>query len=108
MLDTDRDAMPAITSPASRFREFREHAGLSHDEAAVQMGISSPSVWDIESFEDELSSCYSPSELQQFARVLGVRPVAFFGAETSESAVSVAELVRMIHEQCRSRSMTLE
>jgi transcriptional regulator with XRE-family HTH domain len=100
--------MPAITSPASRFPEFRERAGLSHDEAAVQMGISSPSVWDVESHEDELSSCYSPSELRRFAGVLGVRPVDFFGAQTLESPVSATELVRLIYDQCRSRGASLE
>jgi transcriptional regulator with XRE-family HTH domain len=100
--------MPAITSPASRFREFRERAGLSPDEAARQMGISAPSVWDIESVDDELSSVYSPSELQRFARVLAVRPIEFFGAQTSELPVSAVELVRLIHEQCRSRGVSLE
>src|SRR6266404_2011966 len=98
--------MPATSSPASRFREFRERAGLSNDEAAQQMGISSPSVWDIESFADELSSCYSPSQVQQFCRVLGVRPSVLFGIETTEPPVSASDLVRLIHEQCRSRGVT--
>jgi hypothetical protein len=72
------------------------------------MGISSPSVWDIESCDDEISECYSPSQVRQFCRVLGVRPCELFGVETVESPVSAAELVRLIHEQCRSRGVTLE
>jgi len=100
--------MPAVKSPASRFREFRERAGLSHDEAAQQMGISSPSVWDIESFEDELSSCYSPSEVQHFSRVLGVHAVELFDAKILDSPISAVELVRLIHEQCRLRAVSLE
>ena len=100
--------MPATTSPALRFREFRERAGLSHDEAARQMGISSPSVWDIESCEDELSSSYSPSELQQFARVLGIRPAEFFGTQVSEPPVSAVEFVRLIREPCTLRGVSLE
>jgi hypothetical protein len=99
--------MSVVTSPGSRFRDCRERADLSHDDAARLMGITSPSVWDIESHDDELSSCYSPSEVQQFCRVLGVRPIELFGVEITESAVSAAELVRLIHEQCRSRSVTL-
>jgi DNA-binding XRE family transcriptional regulator len=99
--------MTTIKSPASRFREFRERAGLSHEEAARQMGVASPAVWDIEGFENELSSCYSPSQVQQFARVLGVRPVELFGTEVA-SPVSAIELVRLIHEQCRSRGVSLE
>src|SRR3954466_15160933 len=100
--------MPPIMSPMYRFRLFCERAGLSHDEAARQMGISSPSVWDIESCDDELSACYSPREIQEFCRVLGVRPSDLFSAENTESPVSAAELVRLIHEQCRSRGVTLE
>ncbi len=100
--------MPAAASPHFRFREFRERAGLSHDEAARLMGISSPSVWDIESDGDELSNCYSASQVQQFCRVLGIRPGELFEVETVESPVSAAGLVRLIYEQCLSRDVTLE
>jgi transcriptional regulator with XRE-family HTH domain len=100
--------MPATRSPGFRFREFRQRAGLSHDEAARKMGISSQSVWDIESCEDELSECYSPSQVRQFCRVLGIPPAELFGVETTESPVSAAELVCLIHEQCRSRGVTIE
>jgi transcriptional regulator with XRE-family HTH domain len=100
--------MPATMSPEFRFREFRERAGLSHDEAARQMDISSPSLWDIENCEGELSACYSPSQVRQFCRVLGVRPGELFGVETEEPPVSAAQLVRLIHEQCHSRGVTLE
>ena len=95
-------------SSASRFQQLRERAGLSHSEVADQMGLSSSCLWDIEDHEDELTSCYSPSDLRQFARVLGVRPVDFFGGNTSESPVSATELARLIEEQCRSSSMSLE
>ena len=100
--------MTSVESPASRFRQYRERAGLSHDDAARQMGISSPSVWDIESHDGELSSCYSPKEVWQFCRVLGVRAVDLFGGPPSEAPISAAELVRLIHEQCRIRGVSLE
>jgi transcriptional regulator with XRE-family HTH domain len=100
--------MIATTSPEFRFREYRERAGLSHDEAAQQMGITSPAVWDIESCEDEISECYSPSQVRQFCRVLGIRPIELFGGEITGSPISAVELVRLIHEQCRSRGVTLE
>lgn len=99
--------MPATTSPEFRFREFRERAGLSHDEAAQQMGISSSCIWDIEGCEDELSDCYSPAQVRQFCRVLGISPSQLFGVETAGSPVSAAELVGLIYEQCRSRGVTL-
>jgi transcriptional regulator with XRE-family HTH domain len=100
--------MPDIDSLASRFREFREGAGLSHDEAAQKMGISPPCVWDLESYEDELLTVYSPLDVQRFARVLGVRPIDFFGEESTEPPVTVDELVRLIHEECRVRKVSLE
>jgi len=100
--------MTATTSPEIRFREFRERAGLTHDDAARQMGISSPAVWDIESCDNEISECYSPSEVRQFCHVLGVHPSELFGVKTAEPPVSATELVRLIHEQCQSRGVTLE
>jgi hypothetical protein len=46
--------------------------------------------------------------VHRFSLVLGVRPIQLFGADTSEASVSADELVRLIHEQCRSRAVTLE
>ena len=100
--------MPAADLNKFRFREFRERAGLSPDDAAQQMGVSSPSVWDIETCENDLSECYSPSEVQRFCRVLGVRPSELFAVEISEPAVSAVELKGRIHEQCHVRGVTLE
>jgi transcriptional regulator with XRE-family HTH domain len=62
----------AATSPHIRFRKARERASLSQEEVASQTGISFESIWDIESFEGELSSCYSPKEVQQLCGVLGI------------------------------------
>ncbi|HEX2749552.1 MAG TPA: helix-turn-helix transcriptional regulator [Verrucomicrobiales bacterium] len=100
--------MPATHSPKDRFRILRERAGLSPGDAARAMGLSSPSLWDIESYDDEISSCYSPAQVQKFCRVLGAHPSALFAVETVESPVSAAELARLIHEQCESRGVTLE
>jgi hypothetical protein len=72
------------------------------------MGISSPCVWDIESYEDELASCYSPCEVRRFCEALGVRPGELLGVTTTESAVSARELVKGIHAECRKRRMTIE
>ena len=72
------------------------------------MGISSTSDWDIETCENDLSECHSPSEVQRFCRVLGIRPRELFAVEISEPAVSAVELKDLIHEQCRARGVTLE
>ena len=96
-----------MNSTALRFREFRERVGLSHEEAARQMGISTPSVWDIESVEHELY-CYSSAEVRRFCQVLGIRPGELLGVETEEPPVSAVELVSLIQQQCHSRGITLE
>ncbi|MCX7009320.1 MAG: helix-turn-helix transcriptional regulator [Kiritimatiellaeota bacterium] len=100
--------MSAASLVASRFREFRERAGLSPDEAAKQMGISAPCVWDIETDADDLTCCYSLKEANRFCKVLGVHPRELFAVETVETPVSAEELVRRIHEECRFRGVTLE
>ena len=100
--------MSATKFPGIRFREYRERAGLTHEDAAHQMGISSSCVWDIESCDDEIADCYSPSDVQQFCRVLGVRPIDLFGGEAEGPPVSETELVRLIHEKYRSLGITLE
>jgi transcriptional regulator with XRE-family HTH domain len=98
--------MTSTTSQASRFREIRERAGLTRDEVANSLLISGPSVWDIETHDDELSSCYSPRQVQKLCQVLRVRPAELLGIETAGSPISAAELVRLIHEQCRSCGVT--
>jgi transcriptional regulator with XRE-family HTH domain len=98
--------MPEATmSISKRFRELRQRAGLSENEAGQQMGVS---VWDIEAVEDELTSCYSPAELRKFCQVLSARPSELFHITTSEPAVSAAELVSLIRAECQKRGVTLE
>jgi hypothetical protein len=96
------------TIPRLRFREARERLRLSPDEVATRSGVSSPSIWDLEEIEGELTSNYSPRDLQHLCRVLGIRPVELFGGELSEPPVSADELARLIHDECRSRGITLE
>jgi len=98
----------SATEPHLRFREARERAGLSADEMAGRCDLSIAQLWDIESFEGDLTSCYSPNELRRFCQILGIRPVELFGGEISERAVPATELAQRIHEECRSRGITLE
>lgn len=96
------------TSLACRFQKFREQAGLTKDQAADQMGISLACLWDLETHDDEISCCYSPSEVRAFCRVLGIVPNELFGVDNAGPAVSAPELVELIHQECRWRGVTLE
>ncbi|HLN27395.1 MAG TPA: hypothetical protein VK395_06600 [Gemmataceae bacterium] len=71
------------------------------------MGLSLVELQDIESCEDELSSCYSPAQVQQLCKVLGIHPAELFGRAT-EPPISAAELVTATLEECRSRGIPLE
>lgn len=95
-------------APHLRFREARERLGLSPDEVAARSGVTDAGIWDIEAFEGDLTCCYSPRDVQQFCRVLGIRPVELFGAGISEPPISPKELVLLIHTECRSRGVALE
>ena len=95
-------------APHLRFREARERRGLSPDEVAAQSGVSDAGIWDIEACEGDLTCCYSPRDVRRFCQVLGIAPAELFGEPISEPAISAGELVRLIHEECRSRSITLE
>jgi transcriptional regulator with XRE-family HTH domain len=93
-------------SISTRFREYRERAGLSHDEAASMMGISGPCVWDIETHEEEIGSCYSVADVQRFCGVLGIQPRELFGFEAASPSLSAHEIAVLIREHCRSRGIT--
>lgn len=100
--------MPESASPAARFKAFREHSGFSQEALAAQLKLSSPCIWDIESVEGELAACYSPTQVSDFATVLGVRPVDFFGWAGSGAPVSALDLVGLIHQECDRRGVSLE
>ncbi len=69
------------------------------------MGVS---VWDIEAFEDELTTCYSPVQVRDFCRVLQAQPAELLAVNTSEPPVSAQELVGLIRGECRKRGVTLD
>ena len=99
------------TTPNLRFREARERLGLSPQEVVERsdaFDISVPGIWDIEVMEGDLTSCYSPREVQQLCKVLGIHSIDLFGDGISEPAVSAEELIHRIHDECRSRGITLE
>ena len=100
--------MTSTNPHAIRFREARERAGLSHEEAAARMGISTQSVWDIESHDTELESCYSPANIQRFCQVLAISPPELFGIQVASPAISVKDLVTLIRDYCQAGGLNLE
>jgi hypothetical protein len=101
---------PEITSVASRFRQFRERVGLSHDQVAAQVGleIGASCIWDIEADDNELASCYSSTEVQLFCHLLRITPAELFGIQISEPPIFAEELAPLIHRECQERNITLQ
>lgn len=96
------------SAPHYRFREARERLGLSHEDVAQRCGVSTPCVWDIESYADELTTCYSAVDIRRFGKVLQIRPGEFFDDEAVAPPVLARELAERIREECRTRKITLE
>ena len=92
---------------AVRFREARERVGLYPDEAALRMGISTSSLWDIECCDNELT-IYSPTEIRRFCQILSVSPRELFGIESQAAPLTATDLATLIREHCRSRGITIE
>ena len=90
---------------SERFRELRERAGLTQEEAANRMGIS---PFHIETTDDDFTISYSVADVKRFCKVLHARPSELFGVNIAEPAVSADELVSRIHSECRKRGVTME
>jgi transcriptional regulator with XRE-family HTH domain len=100
-------SLTPAASTSARFRAARERAGLSIAETAARVGISEASVWDLETYDDELMTLYSPAELQRFAWALSVAPRELVGTEERNDTISATELASAIREHCRARKMTV-
>lgn len=70
------------------------------------MGISSPCVWDIETHDDEIASCYSTEDVWRFCGVLGIRPRDLFGFDSTAPPLTAHELAALIREHCSLRAIS--
>lgn len=75
--------------------------------AASRMGISMPSVWDIECIDDELM-IYSAAEIGRFCQVLGMSPRELFGIELNAVPISATDLATLIREHCHTRGIAIQ
>jgi transcriptional regulator with XRE-family HTH domain len=99
--------MGSPNSNASRFREAREQAGLTVFDVAERTGLSDASVFDLESFDDELTMVYGPSDLVRIGAVLGVSPLNLLGLVPQSGVIAPAELAAAVHRYCVSSAITV-
>ena len=99
---------PDDVTHADRFRMARHQAGLSVFEFAARAGISEASAFDLESYDDEMLTVYSPADLQRFATVLGVSASELLGIREVGDPLTPVMLAAAIAEFCKVRATTIE
>jgi transcriptional regulator with XRE-family HTH domain len=99
-------------SIAARFQYFRERASLSMAEVAEKMnlgmGFTDMCVWDLEAYDNELFSVYSPLQMLRLTEILGITPRELINFENSEPPVTTTELVQLINGECVTRGISLD
>lgn len=81
---------------AERVRALRERIGLSSDEVAARIGLTTMGYFDLEFHDDELSTVPSLAEVKRLAEVFDVPTAALFvddPATLPERRLSYPELV---------------
>ena len=92
---------------AERFRRTRERAGLTIADVAARAGLSEGSVWDLESFDDELTLVYGPSDLARLTAVLGTSPAELLGLGHDSDPIGPAALAVAVRIFCETAAVTV-
>ena len=71
------------------------------------MGISTPSVYDIEDQDEELW-IYSTEKVRLFCDLVGISPLHLFDITVNGPVLTPDDLVVLIQGHCRSNGMTVE
>ncbi|TAL31831.1 MAG: hypothetical protein EPN97_10490 [Alphaproteobacteria bacterium] len=103
---------------AARFRYYRERAGLSEAQMAAEVskrfGYTDPrsftiyTLGDLEAYDDELFTLYSPREIWHFSRIFGINAQELLNLDGSAAPVTAPELVQLIKKECATRNLSLE
>jgi DNA-binding XRE family transcriptional regulator len=90
-------------------REARERSGKTVDEMASLLGISRPSYYDLETYDDEIILVISLKQLFTLSHALGIDLVEFFsnGAPKPAESVSLEALAEKINEYLKAHNLTV-
>jgi len=90
-------------------REARERSGKTVDEMASLLGISRPSYYDLETYDDEIILVVSLKQLVTLSHALGINLVEFFsnGAPKPAESVSLEALAESINEYLAANKLTV-
>ena len=98
-----------IVPYAKRLRAAREQKGKSLQEMAALTGISEPSYWDLESFDDEVLSCISIKEFGLLSQLLDLSPRTLFAEECKPEPelIGLSNLIKRIRRYMEFNQKTL-
>ena len=89
-----------------KLREARERKGWSEHEAAAQVQLSSSAYYDIELCEDDLTTCYSLSEISKTCKALDLHPHDLFCNEHL-SPSTIDEVIANIKKHCAQNQISI-
>jgi len=90
-------------------REARERSGKTVDEMASLLGISRPSYYDLETYDDEIILVVSLKQLVTLSHALCIDLIEFFsnGAPKPAESVSLEALAESINEYLTANKLTV-
>jgi len=91
-----------------RLRAAREKSGKSAEEIAQSVGISVPAYYDLETFDDELTTSLPIQDVALLFKLLGIQPANFFHTAPVPDPMTVDVFVEKIVEYLKTRQMSVE
>ena len=87
-----------MASDAERIKALRERTGKSSNEIASLAGLSDMEYFDLEAYDDELTTVLSLAQIKRVAAALGVPTLALFSDELPSvpRRIPYAELVALV------------
>jgi transcriptional regulator with XRE-family HTH domain len=79
-------------------KHLRESSSLSPEQLAAAAGLNLEWYYDLETYDDELTSNVSLGSIARVAKALGVRPSALYGGEESKGIVSLEKLALLVRD----------
>lgn len=99
-----------ILQPNERLKLLREKLGLSPNEMAVRLGVTSGAYYDWEDHDDDLPMTISLAELRNLSNLLGTTPLYIFTGESAapDRRISFEHLADLVRKHLLQHGLTLE
>ena len=96
---------------ANRIKYLREKVGKSEEEICTVLNITSMSLYDLETYKDELLSVLSLNQVLKLANLFNIPSLQLFTEIESDSQINhleYNELIKSIHQYCEIEKKSIE